>query len=169
MGFPAKLKNFNVFTDGVNQIGVATEVTPPKWAIKMEEWRGGGMLGPVMIDVGLDKLEIDFTLGGLSDAAFRAFGTAAYDGSVLRFAGAYQDDSSGAVRAAEISCAGRYQEIDMGNAKAGGDTEHKYKLACSYVRLDVDGVTWIEVDLVAGIFIVFGTDRYAEIRAALGV
>ena len=117
MGFPAKLKNFNVFTDGTSHIGVATEVTPPKWAIKMEEWRGAGMLGPIMIDMGLDKLEVDFTLGGLTDSAFRAFGAVAYDATQLRFAGAYQDDSSGAVKAAEIVAMGRYQEIDFGRSK----------------------------------------------------
>lgn len=169
MGFPAKLKNFNVFTDGTSHIGVATEVTPPKWAIKMDEWRGGGMLGPVMIDMGLDKLEVDFTLGGLADSAFRQFGAVTYDAAQLRFAGAYQDDSSGTVKAAEIVVTGRYQEIDMGNAKAGADTEHKYKMTCTYVSLTVDGVAWVEIDLIAGVFLVFGIDRYAEIRAALGV
>lgn len=169
MGFPAKLKNFNVFLDGTSYLGIATEVTPPKFAIKMEEWRGAGMIGPVMIDVGLDKMEVDFTLGGLATVPFRDFGATQYDAALLRFAGAYQDDSTGAINALELTVNGRYQEIDFGNAKAGADTEHKYKLVCSYVRLTVDGVTWAEIDLVAGTYLIFGQDRYAQIRAALGV
>jgi P2 family phage contractile tail tube protein len=63
---------------------------------------------------------------------------------------------------------GRYTEIDFGNAKSGDNTTHKYKLACSYYRLIVDGVDWIEIDLINMIFTVMGIDRYADIRAALG-
>lgn len=169
MGFPSKLKNFNLFLDGVSHMGVAKEVTPPKFALKMEEYRGGGMLGPIMVDMGLDKMELEFTLAGIADAAFRKFGATRHDAALVRFAGAYQDDTSGQVRALEVIARGRYMETDMGNATAGGDTDHKYKLTASYCRLDVDGQTWIEVDLLNAIFIVFGVDRYAEIRAALGL
>jgi P2 family phage contractile tail tube protein len=63
---------------------------------------------------------------------------------------------------------GRYTEIDFGNGKPGDNSTHKYKVGCSYYRLIVDGVDWIEIDLINMIFIVFGVDRYAEIRAALG-
>jgi len=169
MGIPSKLKNMNLFGNGTSFMGVVAEVTVPKWAVKMEEWRGGGMLGPIMIDVGLEKLELDFTLGGLTHTCFRDFGATRYDASLLRFAGAYQDDGSGAVQALELTATGRYHEIDMGNAKAGADTDHKYKLACNYVKLTVDRTVWAEIDLVAGVYIIFGVDRYAEIRSALGL
>ena len=169
MGFPKKLKNMNLFGNGTSFLGEIAEVTVPKWAVKMEEWRGGGMLGPVMIDVGLDKIELDFDLGGLNPTIIKDFGATAYDASILRFAGAYQDDSTGAVSAVEITVNGRPQEIDLGNAKAGGETTHKYKIPCSYMEMVVDGVQWCQIDMIAGIFVVFGVDRYAEIRAALGV
>jgi P2 family phage contractile tail tube protein len=41
-------------------------------------------------------------------------------------------------------------------------------MACSYYKLTVDGLDWIEIDLLGALFIVFGTDRYAEIRDAIG-
>ena len=168
MGLPRKLKNMNLFVDGRSHLGEVAEVTPPKLMIKIEEWRGGGMIGAIGIDMGLDKLDMDFTLGGLTDSALRGFGAVTHDAAQLRFAGAFQDDSSGQVQAAEITVHGRLQEADMGNAKPGDATAHKYKLACSYYRLDVDGENWIEIDMLGGIFIVFGIDRYAEIRAAIG-
>jgi len=59
-------------------------------------------------------------------------------------------------------------EIDMGGAKPGDDTEHTFKRTCTYYKLIVDGEVWIEIDIIAGIFIVFGVDRNAEIRAAVG-
>lgn len=168
MGFPSKLKNLNLFLDGISHLGVIEEVTLPKIALKMDEFRGGGMLGPVMIDNGLDKIELEFSLGGISALAAARFGAAQHDAALVRFAGAYQDDSSGAVKAVEIVCRGRYAELDWGGAKAGGETAHKYKLAASYYKQTVDGIDWVEIDLVGGKFVVFGQDRYAEIRDAIG-
>ena len=169
MGLPSKLKNMNLFLDGVSHLGVVSEVTVPKLAIKMEEWRGGGMLGPIMIDQGLEKIETEFTLGGLMTSALRQFGATRHDAVLLRFAGAYQEEGAGQVKSVEMICRGRYSELDFGNAKPGDDTEHKSKLAVSYLKIDIDGRTWIEIDLLGAIFIVDGVDRYAEIRDAIGV
>lgn len=168
MALPSKLKNMNLFLDGAGHLGMVSEVTLPKLAIKFEGWRGGGMLGEIPIDQGVDKLECEFTLGGLAETALAQFGATTHDAAQLRFAGAYQDEATGAVKALEAVCRGRYAEIDFGNAKPGGDTEHKAKLACSYYRLDIDGRTLIEIDLLGAVFIVDGIDRYAEIRAAIG-
>ena len=167
MGVPSKLKNFNLFADGGSLMGLSKEATLPKITAKMEEWRGGGMLGPIKIDLGLGALDMEFTLGGLADVAFRQFGATAYDAAALRFAGAYQEDGTGTVQALEVKCRGRYEELDLGNASAGGDTDHKYKMTCAYYQLVVDGVTWLEFDLMAQVYNVFGVDRYAEIRAAI--
>lgn len=168
MGFPSKLKNMNLFGDGESYLGVAAEVTVPKLTMKMEDWRGGGMLGTVGIDQGLDKIELEFKLGGLTAGAFRQFGATDHAAQLNRFAGAYQDDDSGAVQAVEIVTRGRIAEIDMGTAKPGDDTEHTFKVSCTYYKMVVDGTEWFEIDVVAGIFRVFGADRYAEIRSAIG-
>lgn len=168
MGLPSKLKNMNLFLDGVSHIGQVPEVTLPKLTLATEDYRGGGMLGPVAVDMGLDKLELEFTAGGILTSALSRFGAQRHDAVMLRFAGAYQSDGTGRVQSVEAVVRGRYMEIDLGGAKPGDDTEHKYKLACSYYRLIIDGTPMIEIDLVAGIFIVDGVDRYAEIRAAIG-
>jgi uncharacterized protein len=168
MGLPSKLKNMNLFLDGISHIGQVVEVTLPKLTLATEDYRGGGMLGPVPIDMGLDKLELEFTAGGILVLAMNRFGAAQHDAAMLRFAGAYQSDGTGRVRPVEAVVRGRYTEIDLGGAKPGDNTEHKYKVACSYYRLQIDGLPVFEVDLVAGVFVVEGVDRYAEIRAAIG-
>lgn len=168
MGFPAKLKDMNFFEDGDSFKGQVPEVTLPKLALKLEDYRAGGMAGPVQIDFGLEKIELEFKAGGLVRGFFRQFGAVAIDGKLNRFAGAYQDDSTGAVVALECITRGRTSEIDMGTSKPGDDTEQTFKTACSYYKLVVDGEVWCEIDMIAGIFIVFGNDRRAEIRAAIG-
>ncbi|WP_408586575.1 phage major tail tube protein [Novosphingobium sp.] len=167
MGFPSKLKQLDCFIDGQGHQGTVEEVELPKIALKTDDWRGGGMLGPVDIDMGLDKIEMGVTMGGLVESAIRSFGASAADAALVRFAGAYQDDQTGNVRAVEIAVLGRLKELDWGNAKVGDNTAHKYKYGCSYYRMTVDGVEWLEIDLINMIFRVFGVDRYAEIRAAV--
>ena len=62
---------------------------------------------------------------------------------------------------------GRHQELDRGSWKPGDDNEIKVKTVCSYYREEVDGRVLLEIDMVRGIYVVDGVDRYAEIRAAL--
>lgn len=168
MGLPAKLKNMNLFHDGTSFLGMVPEVTLPPLKLMTEDFRGGGMLGPIPVDLGLDKLEMEFTAGGLMREPLRKFGVTAHDGVLLRFAGAYQADTTARVMAAEVIGRGRYTEMDMGNAKPGSDTEHKYKAGLSYYKLVIDGQQEIEIDMLNGVFNVGGADRYAEIRAAIG-
>lgn len=167
MGLPSKLKNFRVYNDGNNYQGIIAEVTLPKITILMEDWRGGGMLGAVKVDMGLEAMEIEFTNGGLVKQILRQMGTTTVDGCLLRFVGAYQADDTGTVDRVEVVVRGRPQEIDMGNAKAGEDTEHKAKWPISYYKLAINGRTEIEIDMLNSKFIVDGVDRYAEIMKAL--
>jgi len=168
MGFPAKLKNFNLFGNGESWLGLVGEITPPKLTRKVEQWRGGGMLGEVDIDLGLEKLEMELKIGGLLVGGLRMFGLVGIAGSQFRFVGAYQDDQSGAVQALEIVVRGRMTEIDTGTAKAGDNTEHTYKVSATYVKWTVNGRTEIEVDMLNNVFVVDGIDQMAAIRVALG-
>ena len=168
MALPRKLKHFNVFYNGEEFFGQATEITLPKLATKVEEYRGGGMPGPVDIDLGLEKLELEHSYGGLMYPIFKDFGIAKVDGAMLRFAGSYQRDDTGEVDAVEVVVRGRHQEIDNGNAKAGDDTEFKVKSSISYYKLAVNGTVLIEIDQVNFIYIVDGVDRLEAHRKAIG-
>lgn len=163
MSLPRKLKNMNAYVDGGSYIGIIAEYVEPKLAIKMEEYRGGGMLGPVMLDNGLEAMEAEMTMAGHVAALIRKFGTTDVNGVRVRLVGAYQADDGSRAQAVEIYLGSRFQEIDPGTAKPGDDTEHKFKPVIAYYRRVVDGRTEIEIDMLRGVFIVDGIDRYAEI------
>lgn len=167
MGLPRKLVNMNGFVDGEGYLGVISEFEQPKLAIATEDHRGGGMLGAVKLDMGLEALEATMTMAGHVAALIRMFGTTAIDGVQLRLVGAYRADDGTAAQAVEIYLGGRFSEIDEGKAKAGDATEHKYTLPASYYRREVDGVVEVEIDMINGVFLVNGIDRYAEIMAIL--
>lgn len=169
MGLPRKLKNFNLFNDGASYLGEVPELTLPKLSRKMEEYRAGGMTGPVEVDFGNEKLELQWTGGGLLVDALKQYAITKHNGVQLRFAGAYQNDDTGEVCAVEVVVRGRHKEIDMGNAKMADDTAHKYTTACSYYKLSVDGEAIIELDFVNAVEMVGGDDRNASIRRAIGL
>lgn len=169
MALPSKLKNLNLFNNAESLMGQTGGVTLPKLARKLESWRGAGMDGTVKIDLGAaEDLTIEWTIGGLDLTSIRQFG-----GSIssvqLRFAGAYQRDDTGTVDAVEVVVRGRHEEIDMGEAKAGDDTEQKIITHCTYYKMTVNGRVEVEIDILNMKYIVNGVDILAEQRKALGI
>ncbi|WP_110972847.1 phage major tail tube protein [Pseudomonas huaxiensis] len=171
MAIPRKLKNLNLFNDANSYLGISKSVTPPVLGRKMEAYRGGGMNGPVKVDLGFsdDGLQMEWTLGGLDLIALRQFGAVSAAGVMLRFGGAFQSDDTGEYTDVEIVVRGRHETIDMGEATPGEDTEHKITTTCSYYKLTVNGETIIEIDLLNFIENVNGQDMLAEQRRALGI
>lgn len=169
MGLPRKIKNFATFVDGVSYAGEMPEVTLPKLARKMDDYRSGGMNATVKADFGMEGMEAELTAAGYMSDLFKSWGTLRHDGVMLRFAGALQADDGENVDALEIVMRGRFSEIDPGSAKAGEATAIKYKAALSYYKLTINGETLIEIDAVNMIEMVSGVDRLAEVRAALGI
>lgn len=168
MSLPSKLKYFSTFTDGVDHIGETVEVTLPKLSRKMEDFRAGGMDGPIGIDLGQENLELEITYGGIVREVLNAYAETKHDAVLVRFAGAYQREDSASYDSVEVVVRGRYQEIDPGNAKPGEDTTHKAKLRASYYKLDINGATVVEIDQVNMVLIVNGKDRLAAARKAIG-
>ncbi|MDD0998843.1 MULTISPECIES: phage major tail tube protein [unclassified Pseudomonas] len=171
MALPKKLKNMNLFNDGVSYVGQSKSVTLPKLGRKFEQFRGGGMDGPVKADLGHsdDGIQLEWTLGGWDLTALRQYGAVSASGVMLRWAGSIQRDDTGDVSAVEVVVRGRHEEIDMGDAESGEDTEHKFTTTCSYYKLSIDGNVEVEIDLLNFIFNVNGKDMLAEHRKAIGL
>lgn len=169
MGLPRKIKNFATFVDGVSYLGEMPEVRLPKLVRKMDDYRSGGMNAPVKADFGMDGMDAELKVAGYMSDLFKSWGALRHDAVLLRFTGALQADDTEGVDALEIVMRGRFSEIDPGSAKAGDGTELTFKAELSYYKLNINGETLIEIDAVNMIEVVNGTDRLAEVRAALGV
>ncbi|MBH9536921.1 phage major tail tube protein [Novosphingopyxis sp. YJ-S2-01] len=165
---PRKLKNFNVFNDGQSYLGQASEIQLPKLAMAAESYRGAGMLAEVDVDMGLEKLEMESTYGGMVVGVLRQFGLNRIDGAMLRFVGAYQADDALAPTAGELVVRGRHMEIDPGSAKAGDDTEWKVKSTLTYLKWTIDGREEVAIDVLNNVYRIGGVDRMASIRAIIG-
>lgn len=169
MALPRKLKNMNLFNDGISYVGQIDEVVLPTLTRLMEDWRGGGMNAPIKTDQGMEALTMEWTCGGLMQEAFAQFGVAKHDAVLLRFAGAYQRDDSGDVDAVEIVGRGRHSSIEAGTAKTGEGSPFKVVSELSYYKLTINGKEVIEIDIINMIERVDGVDRLAAQRTALGL
>lgn len=169
MGLPRKLKNFATFVDGVNYQGETPEVTLPTLSRKMEEYRSGGMNGPISIDLGQEKMEAEIKGAGWIRGLLSKWGAGSHDAVLLRFAGAIQSDDTEAVQAVEVVMRGRLSELNPGAEKAGALSERTYKYALSYYKMTIDGNVELEIDLVNLVEIVDGQDRMSAVRSALGM
>ena len=169
MGLPRKLKNFATFVDGINFMGEMPEVTLPTLTRKMEEYRGGGMNGPIDLDMGQEKMEAELKGAGWIKGLMSTWGASKHDALMLRFAGAIQSEQDEGRTAVEVVMRGRLSEMDPGSAKAGELIEQTYKYTLTYYKLTVDGEQVLEIDLVNLVEIVHGEDRLSAVRAALGV
>lgn len=167
MGLPRTLVNINSYADGEGFLGVIGEFEQPKLAIATEDWRGGGMVGSVKLDKGVEPMEATLTFGGHEKSLVRKFGSTSVEGVRLRLVAAYRADDGTPAQAVEIYIGGRFTEIDFGKDKPGEMTEHKYTAPLSYYRRVVDGRTEVEIDMIQGIFMVNGVDRYADIMSIL--
>ena len=165
MSLPKVLKGFTVRVDGEGWLGETESIELPKLTRKTEEWRGGGMDGGIDIDMGPEKLETTVTCGGLMKAAFAHYGDLSVSKVPLMFYGSYEGDDG--VSAVEIEMRGHWTEFEMGSAKSGDKTEHKFKASLTYYKLVIDGTTKIEIDLVNLVFNVEGVDRLEARRRAL--
>ncbi|MDG2513210.1 phage major tail tube protein [Sphingobium yanoikuyae] len=169
MGLPRVLKNMNFYNEGFAYGGEAKTVTLPTLTRKMEEYRGGGMGGPVSIDMGMEAMELSATFGGPVRDILRQWGTPTVDGVYLRFSGSYQKDDTAAVDTVEVIVRGRYSEIEMGDQEVGEMGEFGVTMAVAYYKLVWNGATLIEQDPMNMVDIVDGVDRSAALRASIGI
>ena len=165
---PEVLRNFSCFIDGRGMAGKCTEVQPPKVTVKTEEFRGGGMEGPIDVDMGLEKMEAMFTLSSFEPEVLALWGVSSGSPIAAEFRGAFQSET-GAVRAAIINVRGTLTELDPGSWKAGDNAELKGKISVRAYKCTVDGQVAHDIDMVAGTRIINGVDQSQAIREALGL
>ena len=162
------LKNVNLFVDGRGYAGQVMELNLPKLTVKMEEHRDGGMDAPAEIDMGMEKLECDFSTSNIDAELLNSWGLAPGNLVPATFRGALESED-GAVTPVTVSVRGNVKEIDYGTWKPGEKVPLKCMMALRYYKFEHDGTVVHEIDVDNMIRTVNGTDRLEQQRAALGI
>ncbi|EKG2069725.1 phage major tail tube protein [Citrobacter sp. RHB20-C16] len=169
MAIPAKLRLFTCFVNSVNNIGKVTSVTLPKLTRKTDDYQGGGMIGSVGVDLGLDSGALDATMvvGGLVQDLLLEYG-GDLDGTLIRFTGEYY--TSGESLIVDVEMRGKFTEIDGGESKQGEDTSVTYAIKNTYYKLSIDDKPIWEIDLLNFVYKRNGENIYpSRVMSALGM
>ncbi|WP_337186705.1 phage major tail tube protein [Phenylobacterium sp.] len=165
---PSVLKMMNTFGNGESFIGQAQKLTPPKLVLKTEDFVTG--FGSVKLPTVLEALDIEHTYAGpLPRAITAGFGSAGLGRELLRWVGSYQDQDTGRPQAHELVAVGTHLELEFGDQEVGSKVESKAITHATYFKWSVDGQVRFEIDVLEKIFVVDGVDRYAEMRAQIGL
>ncbi|MGY3286282.1 P2 family phage contractile tail tube protein [Pseudomonas fulva] len=165
---PETLANTNLFVDGVSFQGDVPSLTLPKLTLKTEEHRAGGMDIGIELDMGMEKMEANFTTTGVRKESLKFFGLA--DGNAFNgtFRGSFKGQR-GATKAVVVTLRGLLKELDMGDWKAGDKAEVKHGIAVTYYKLEVGGELIYEIDPIGMKRVINGTDQLASQRSDLGL
>ena len=162
------LHNINLYVDGRGYAGRVDEFNPPKLTVKTEEFRAGGMDVPVEMDMGMEKLECDFSVSGIDAEVLKLWGVAPGEQVPFTLRGAVQSED-GAVKSVVHNVRGKVKEVDWGTWKPGEKAPLKVMVAARFYKFESDGEVIHEIDAENMVRIVNGQDQLAEQRAALGI
>lgn len=162
------LKNMALFIDGRGYGGNVEELTLPKLTLKTEEFRGGGMDAPIEIDMGMEKLECEFTLTRFDKQVLKLFGVVPGKLIPLTVRGALVSVSGEQVSVI-VTMQGIIREMELGNWKPGEKATLKFMVGLSYYKLVQGGEIIHEIDIPNMVRTIGGVDQLAAMRIALGI
>ena len=162
------LKNMALFVDGRGFAGNVEELTLPKLTLKTEEFRNGGMDAPIEVEMGMEKLESEFTLTRFDKNVLKLFGLAPGQLIPLTIRGAVISDD-GTQTAVVVNLQGIVREMDPGNWKPGEKATLKIMLALRYYKLTHGGDVVHEIDIPNMVRTIGGVDQLSAVRSALGI
>ncbi|WP_122423320.1 phage major tail tube protein [Pseudomonas viridiflava] len=165
---PQTLFGMNAFIDGVSFKGEIPEFSLPKFTVKTEKFRGGGMDGEIEMDQGIELGEASFSTNGVRREALKFVGLV--DGTAFNasFRGSFMGQKGVSVGVI-ATIRGRLKEVDPGSWKGGEKAEFKFVCATSYYKLEIDNSVMYELDPLNSIRVIDGVDQLTEVRNQLGI
>lgn len=164
---PKIIKDCTAFIDGIGYEGRVTEMEIPKIAFATDDHRGGGMDGPVPIEMGMEGLTCAATFAEMAPELYGLLGRTEADNHPIVFRASQE---RGAFSEPVVAtCRGGWKQVDPGTWKPGDKAATKFEGALTYFKLQVAGRTVVEVDLENAVRIIDGVDQLAGRRRALGL
>ena len=116
---PKIIKDAALSVEGVGYAGIIDNIEWPKITRKTEEYRAGGMFGPVDIDLGQEKMELMFEAAEQTAEIIAAYGVCGMAGVKFRINASAESEMNCESHGIEAVMTGRIREIDLGTSKPG--------------------------------------------------
>lgn len=165
---PKVIKDAILSVEGIGYAGRVENIDWPKLARKMEEYRAGGMHGPIEIDVGGEKLEMSFEASEQDGDLISQYGVCSVNGVRFRInASAESDNPDCDSDGIEVIGTGRFSEIELGSYKGGDLQKTKYAVSLATFKYSRNGEPIIDIDYANNIFVVNKVDLLEKRRENL--
>ncbi len=158
------MRNCTIFVDRVSQVGQASEMTLPVPEETLDDLRNAGMVMPIEIKLGYEKLEMGFKMTGFDPDTLKLFGLRVGDTREFMITGALVDED-GTTHSAVAYVRGFLKKPDAGSWKPGEKSEVDYMVSVRSYKLEVDGLPIIEMDPFE--VKIGGASQTKDIRSAL--
>ena len=134
---PDVIRNCSLHVDGRRFLQEVDTLTPPKPKIKTEEHRGGGMDGPIRIDMGMEAMECSFSMLSVSPEVLKLFGVVIGSAFPAEFRAGLRTEG-GAVKPLAVRVTGTVSQIDWGDWKSGDKAPVKIMMDVRSCRCTLD-------------------------------
>lgn len=172
---PEKINAFNVYntTDarsghGEKLVGISEEVTLPDFEAITDTLSGPGILGELeSVALGhFASMEMEIPFRQMDKDMFTLAKQSTALNLTLRGSIQYTNGETGAMsfRPMRIVVRGRNKGITGGKLKQGSGTGSSIKLEISYILIEIDNVTMIELDKLNFVYKVDNTDLLESVR-----
>lgn len=162
---PRVLRGFNVYLDGENFIARVTECTLPTLNLQVAEFRAGGLDAPVDLDMGMEKLDVQFTIAEYTPSIIRQFGLLTADRQLV-VRGALQRQGEAAVKFA-VRLQGGIKTLERPALSQGEPGSLQVTINCNSYIEEQDGQEDVNIDILNFRRVIGGVDQLETIRAAL--
>lgn len=162
---PVRIANFNLYLGETRLIGVAGEVKMPNLEALSETLSGAGILGE--FEIGnpghFGALPVEIPFNTLDERQFEILKNSD-DPIVLRGASQYLDKGTSRLKYAgvKVTIKGPRQGTDLGSFAVGKPTNSQIKVDAWYLKVEVDNVTYLEIDKLNWVYVLNGEDQLAD-------
>ena len=162
---PRFFKGMSLYLDGENFIGRVEDVKLPDLNIKTDEYKAGGMDAPVDIEMGMEKLDLQFTLAEFTPSVIKQLGALTADRQlVLRAALQRQGEAPVGM---SVRVQGALKMIGRDNLKQGEKAGMQCTVNCnSYIETQ-GSEELVNIDILNYKRAIGGVDQLAGMRALL--
>ena len=164
---PSKINSYNVYNDAERLIGVGDEVTLPDFEAMAETISGAGILGELDAPpVGhFSNMEMEIPFRVLDREATDLLDMTQAVRLPLRAAQqALTVEGDTEFRSMRVVVRGKSATLAMGSVQNANPMESSVTLNVSYILIEVDGTTLVELDKINPTFKVNGVDLLQKVR-----
>lgn len=169
--FPDKTINYNVYDDGERLLGTAT-VELPELAYVADTLSGAGLAGeietPVLGHMQAMQVTLNWNTIEVSTLTMLANRSRTL---TLRSAQQKLDTSAGHLVSVPVKITLKTlpKSVSLGNLEMGAKTDSTSVLEVTYIKIDIDNETVLEIDKPNYICSIDGEDLLSEVRSNLGL